>query len=294
MDTPALYEQLAEHLDQGVVASPKSPALMGILEVLFPPEEAEIAVRLPLMGTPLSELQELFPERAETLGDTLERMAWRGTVYASQKPSEERKYRLLPAVAGWVETPFWAGRDEEAMAKLAPLLLQYREEAFGAELARGEMPVMRVLPVGKSIKDTRGVLPFDDLEPRIEAASFRAVSRCPCRQIKHTVGEGCDHSLSNCFHFGGMGRYLVEYGMAREVSAEESLRILHEAHEEGLVHIVDNVEGSLSTICNCCGCCCTFLQAKKSLGLYAICASGVACAPRAAPTRQSSSSFAAK
>jgi Pyruvate/2-oxoacid:ferredoxin oxidoreductase delta subunit len=67
-----------------------------------------------------------------------------------------------------------------------------------------------------------------------------------------------------------MGRYLVEYGMAREVSAEESLRILHEAHEEGLVHIVDNVEGSLSTICNCCGCCCTFLQAKKTLGLYAI------------------------
>ena len=32
------YEALAKHLDQGVVGSPPSPALMGILEILFPGE----------------------------------------------------------------------------------------------------------------------------------------------------------------------------------------------------------------------------------------------------------------
>jgi NAD-dependent dihydropyrimidine dehydrogenase PreA subunit len=243
---------------------------MGILGVLFPVDEAMVAIRLPLAGTRLSELEELFPEQADTLKDTLERMARRGTVYASQKPGRERTYRLLPSVVGWSETPFWAGRETDDTRKLAPLWLKYREEAFGAELARGDMPVMRVLPVSKSVKDPRAVLPFNEIESKIEEASFRAVGHCPCRLIKQSVGEGCDHSLENCLHFGSMGRYMVEYGMAREITAEETLQILMAAHEEGLVHIIDNIEGHMGAICNCCGCCCTFLDSKKKLGFHTI------------------------
>ncbi len=57
--------------------------------------------------------------------------------------------------------------------------------------------------------------------------------------------------------------------MARKITTEETLQILRESNEEGLVHVSDNMsEGSLtSTICNCCGCCCTFLDTKKRTGL---------------------------
>ena len=270
MPTTGIYERLAKHLDQGIVGSPASPSLLAILEILFPGDEAEVALDLPMTGTPLLELKELSPDRADTLEDTLERMASRGTVYTSQKPGQERKYRLLPSVVGWAETPFWAGRETEDTRRLAPLWLKYREEAFGAELARGDMPVMRVVPVHKSLKDTRDVLPFDELKPRVEEASYRAVGHCPCRLMKKFVGEGCDYSLENCLHFGAMGRYMVEYGMAREITAEETLEILDNSREEGLVHIIDNVEGHMSTICNCCGCCCVFLQTKKMMGMHTI------------------------
>jgi Pyruvate/2-oxoacid:ferredoxin oxidoreductase delta subunit len=269
-----IYERLAEHLDQGIVASPKSPSLMAILEILFPEEEAEVALDLPMMGTPLSALKEIFPDRADTLEETLERMARRGTVYASQKPGQERKYRLLPPIPGWAEAPFWAGRETEQTRTLAPLWLTYREEAFGAELARGDVPIMRVVPVHKSVKDTRDVLPLEELKPKIEQASYRAVGHCPCRLMKKVVGEGCDYPRENCLHFGAMGRYMVEYGMAREITAEETLEILEDSREVGLVHIVDNVEGHMSTICNCCGCCCVFLQTKKMMGLHTISTSG--------------------
>jgi ferredoxin len=168
---------------------------------------------------------------------------------------------------GWAETPFWAGRETEATRRLAPLWLRYRDEAFGQELARGDMPVMRVLPVSGSLRDSREALPFDDLKPRIEAASYRAVGHCPCRQMTRSLGKGCRHTLECCLHFGGMGRYMVQQGMAREITAEETLKILKQSNEEGLVHIVDNVEGYMSTICNCCGCCCVFLDTKKNLGL---------------------------
>ena len=267
------YEELARHLDQGIVGSPKSPALMEMLEILFPGEEAEVAVRLPMQDTALSELKALFPEKAESLERLLNRMAKRGTVFVGGSRNEDRKYRLLPSVVGWAETPFWAGRSSEEARRLAPLWLQYRKEAFEAELARG-MPPVRVIPISETLRESTEVLPYEVLKAKVEGQPYCAVGKCPCRQIKRYVGEGCDHSLENCLHFGDMGRYMVEHGMAREITTEETLKILKEANEEGLVHTGDNLSADLiSTICNCCGCCCIFLDSRKRTGLETISAS---------------------
>jgi Pyruvate/2-oxoacid:ferredoxin oxidoreductase delta subunit len=67
-----------------------------------------------------------------------------------------------------------------------------------------------------------------------------------------------------------MARYMVEQNLAREISKEETLKILQKANEEGLVHTAENMEGHLGTICNCCGCCCVFLDTKKKMGLHTI------------------------
>ena len=260
------YEELAKHLDQGIVGSPPSPALMGILEILFPGEEAEVGVRLPMQDTSLPELREMFPERADSIEGLVERMVKRGTVFVAGQ-GEERKYRLLPSVVGWAETPYWAGKDTEDARKLAPLWIKYRDEAFGAELARG-LPPVRVLPISETLRESSEVLPYEALKSKVEAQSFCAVGACPCRQMKRYAGEGCDHSLDNCLHFGDMAHYMVEQGMAREISTQETLKILRESNEEGLVHVSDNLsEDITSTICNCCGCCCTFLDTKKRTGL---------------------------
>lgn len=273
MEEKQLYEALAKYMDQGVVGTPVSPALLEILTILFPPEEAEMALKLPMRNQTLSDLKALFPEKGDSLEVMLDRMVRRGTVFTSCKPGQERKYRLLPSVVGWSETPFWAGKETEETRKLAPLWLKYREEAFGAELARGDMPVMRVVPVERSLRDSRQILPFDVLRPKIEATTFRAVAHCPCRQMKRYVGEGCDHSTENCLHFGSMARYMVEQNMAREITVDETMAILKASREEGLVHTVDNVDGHMNTICNCCGCSCVFLDTQKKLGFHVMSAS---------------------
>jgi Pyruvate/2-oxoacid:ferredoxin oxidoreductase delta subunit len=271
MASAALYEELAEHLDQGIVGSPKSPALMEILKILFPGEEAEVAVRLPMQDKSVQELKELFPEKAVSIEGILDRMVTRGTVFVSGPSGEGRMYRLLPSVVGWAETPFWAGRDTEDARKLAPLWLTYRDEAYGEELARNGMPAVRVLPISQPLRESSEVLPYEALKEKIEEQSFCAVAKCPCRQMKSYVGEGCDHSLENCLHFGSMARYMVEQNLAREITKEETLKILKEANAEGLVHSTDNLrEGPISVICNCCGCCCVFLDTKKNMGLHTI------------------------
>ena len=59
--------------------------------------------------------------------------------------------------------------------------------------------------------------------------------------------------------------------LAREITKEETLDILKAADDEGLVHIIDNMEGHMSTICNCCGGGCAFLRPINETGDWTCC-----------------------
>jgi len=261
-----VYVELAKHLDKAVAGAPMSATLLEILKILYPGEEAGIACKLSIYeNRTLQECQERIPEKADRLGEILDRMAHRGTVLTEQKPGRERIYRLLPSVVGFAEAPFLSGEDTPEKRALAPLWKKYILEEFGGEMARG-VPLIRVVPISESLKDEAEVLPFDALKQKLEEASFMAVAHCPCRQIGKYLGEGCERPTENCMHFGSMGRYIVDVGMGRQISKDEALEILRSATEEGLVHVCDNVQGSLHTICNCCPCCCGFFRAKLAAG----------------------------
>jgi electron transport complex protein RnfB len=260
-----VYVVLAQHLDEMPIGAPMSDELLEILRILFDPEEAELAAKLPFMNSSLEELSGMTTMPAVELENILNRMVSKGTVFRRAKGGEA-KYRLLPTVVGFSETPFWPGMDNEKTRRLAPLWNQYFASAFGKELGDREVPVMRVVAVEQEVSSDPQVQPFEVVSKLVEEADYRAVAYCPCRQIRAYAGEGCEHERENCFHFGSMGRYIVEQGMGRELSLEEALSKLREAHEEGLVFTADNYQGKVSTICSCCGCCCVFLQTRKELG----------------------------
>lgn len=271
MAQDALYDRLADHFDHFIVGAPRTDTLIEILQILFPGEEAELALHMPVMHKmTLTEWQAAVPPKTQRLQVILDSMAARGTVQTYRSPGKEDRYALLPSAKGWFDTPYWSGRETADTRRLAPLWLQYREEAFGEELARGDMPTFRVVPVARALKHDPEILPFEALRPRIEAQSFAVVSFCPCRQIKNAVGQGCGHSLEVCFSFGSMAHYLADQGMGREVTLKETLEIAKASEEEGLAHCVENIDGYLGTLCNCCGCCCLFIDSKKRLGFNAL------------------------
>ncbi len=201
----------------------------------------------------------------DELEEILDRMVSKGTVFKRSKGGES-KYRLLPTVVGFSETPFWPGQDNERARMLAPLWNKYFASNFGREIGDRAIPVMRVVPVEEEISSGSQVQPFEAVKKLVEEADYRVVAYCPCRQIKAYSGEGCEHERENCFHFGSMGRYMVGQGMGRELSLEETLGKLDEAHQEGLVFLTDNYQGKISTICSCCECCCVFMNSRNELG----------------------------
>ncbi len=108
MEWETLYEDLASHFDRFPIGAPKSPSLMEILGILFPVEEAEVALRMPIMGrTTVSDLGGEIPERADRLEAILDRMAEKGTVLKNQAPGKDARYMLLPSEKGWCETVYW-------------------------------------------------------------------------------------------------------------------------------------------------------------------------------------------
>lgn len=262
-----IYEELGRHLDRAVAGVPMSPRLIEILKILFPGEEAEVALRLAIYeNRTLADVESAMPAKAGRLEKILDDMAHRGTVFTEQKPGRERIYRLLPSIVGFVEVPFLDGEDTPTKRELSRLWKEYIFEGFGEEMARG-IPLIRVVPIAESLQDTSGVLPFDAIAEKLDETTFMAVGHCPCRQIGKYTGEGCDRPTERCMHFGGLGRYMVEVGKARELTKDEALAMLRSATEEGLVHVCDNLEGSLRTICNCCPCCCGFFRVRSQRGL---------------------------
>jgi Pyruvate/2-oxoacid:ferredoxin oxidoreductase delta subunit len=59
---------------------------------------------------------------------------------------------------------------------------------------------------------------------------------------------------------GNASDFVVEHGFGRRATVQELLDTLKKGEDFGLVHIGDNVLDQTTFICNCCGCCCGFLQ----------------------------------
>lgn len=259
-----VYSALASHLNGMPVGVPPSRELLDILCLLFTPEEAMLAEQLPYRETPLPDIANQLGMPEKELGKTLNAMASRGVVFKVSGEGVAR-YRLLPALEGLREAPFWAGRDDEKARRLAELWQLYFRKAWGREIADRELPLARVVPLEEDIDDGAEILPFETAKELLERASFRAVSNCACRTMAAYTGGGCDHERENCFHFGSLGRFLAEHGLGREVSLEESVRKLEEAHEAGLVFLTDNHQGEVNSLCCCCSCCCVFLRGRLEL-----------------------------
>lgn len=67
--------------------------------------------------------------------------------------------------------------------------------------------------------------------------------------------------------FNNTAASLIRHEHAREVDKVEGLDLLHEAYDNNLVQFGENVQKSVSFICNCCGCCCEAMIAARRFAI---------------------------
>jgi ferredoxin len=262
----AVYQAFIEWFRRGWPL-PESDELLPLVKARFSPEEAAFLTGMPHGLTSLEKLAEARDVDAGQLEKRLDALARQGVVY--RRLSEDGvRYRLSDAFFTFLRSTYWAGRDDRTTRALAPITNRYYLDGFFANWADSHLQGLRALPIEETIPDTRQILPYEDVAELVETLDYPTVSFCPCKQRKKLDPDSpdCEHPDEVCLHFGDLGRYIVENGMGREITREETREILREAAKSGLVHGVSNWLEGIDTICNCCKCCCMWLEGHHVLG----------------------------
>ena len=267
MSDQEVYERFIEWLGQGWFGLPESEHLMPTIMAFYTPEEAALLTGMPFQGRFLAELAEMKGMDSAKLAAKLDTLARRGAVWRSVRGDRVR-YSLNDSMFTFLRGPFWAAEPAEAAKATATPLNKYFFDGFMDQFADAHSKGLRTIPIDKTIGDPRQILPYEDVVKFVEAQEYCTVSYCPCRQRKNLDPEvhDCSHPVEVCLHFGVLGHYIVENGLGREITKQETLDILKQSADAGLVHAISNWQDGADTICNCCNCCCLFMDAHHVLG----------------------------
>lgn len=266
MDEQEIYERLIEWLKKTWYGLPDSDALEPLIKASYTPEEASLLTGMPYSGKDLEELAEMKQMDPAELKEKLDAMAKKGLVFRTVKPDTTR-YSLNDSIFAEYRAAFWPGRSDERSKAIAPWANQYYYNGGWDKWKDTHIKSLRVVPIEKTIEDTREILPYEEVVKVLDQQDYFTVSVCPCKHRKNIDPDydDCKYPTEVCLHFGQLGHYLVENGMGREITREETEEILRKSAEAGLVHGVANMQEGPDTICNCDPCCCIFFEAVHKL-----------------------------
>jgi len=257
-----ILRKLRERIHQNPIGLPEHTSIFEVLAILFTEKEAEVGAKFPFGAVTFNKIEETVGIKGNELDEVLKGMVKKGLIITTKKDGET-KYLLSMGMTGFFEFTFMRTNESLPMKRLAELLHTYKntpefvQEFFSPGTTRGRAFIYSdVLPQVKS-----EVLSFQEAAEYIKMAGRGSLTKCYCRHEAWHLGRNCSAPIDDiCMTVGKASDFVVEQGFARRASVEEMLDTLKKAENLGLVHIGDNVQEETTFICNCCGCCCGFLQ----------------------------------
>lgn len=250
-----IYRKLSRHLDQLPEGFPPSStgADLRLLELLFSPQEAELAVHLSLnpedAGTIAGRAGRSMPETE----NHLEEMARKGLILSLRDSCGTCFYQAVPFVVGIYEFQVENLNDDLRNA------LQDYWTTMEDRVEPETTAQMRTIPVHESIDARLEALPYEQVLELVNANTRFAVAPCICRRLAKLNGRGCDAPEESCLIFGEWADFYIRTERAREINRAEMLALIAKADAANLVLQPSNSQRA-SFICCCCGCCCGVLR----------------------------------
>jgi ferredoxin len=273
------YRDLVRRLAAGPVSLPEpddEKARQGfreILEIMYTPEEAALASRMPVAPSDLATLSAKLGIPEGELRPKLDAMCDKGVVMdLVSRRSGKTRYLLSPPVVGFFEFSMMRAKDSIPKKRMAEAIDAYThgDPAFAKEVFGGETVIGRALMHETAIEDVPEVLDFEKATAIVSKARSHAVSLCYCRHEAEHLGRACDAPQEVCLSLDAGADFVIRRGFGRAVSADEAMRLMVESRKAGLVQICDNVLDQPTYVCNCCGCCCGQLQSINQWGLAGV------------------------
>ena len=252
------YQRLAKYLDSLPAGYPPSDdgVEIQILEYLFTEEEAELALRLGLLGESAPVIARMAGCAPDVTASMLEEMVQKGLISGSYPEDNPPTYSISQFVIGFYE---------DQVNRLEPELVDLFEAYAPIYFEEGpwkKFPQVRTIPVNEAIPITSEVLPYFRVEEILQSKAHIAVRNCVCRQERELLDQGCGKPMEACFSFDNAALNTVKTGKGRLVSHEEARLIIKQAQAAGLVLQPANSQNPIF-MCACCSCCCGVLRHIK-------------------------------
>jgi ferredoxin len=222
-----------------------------------------IALQLSAVPEPIERIYNRFDEgeiTREHLQSKLEGLFEKGAILAVPHTKKGRMYSKIPLAIGIFEH-----QVNRITREFAEDFYQYEEEAFAEPFLKANAKQMRTIPVNIEVDHEFLVGSYDNARAMIEnSPGPLAVMNCVCRQAKEKMGDPCKQTdiMETCFTLGKSAWFMMNKGVAREVTKDEMISLVTRAEKEGMVLQPENAQNP-GFICCCCGCCCGVLTAAK-------------------------------
>ena len=251
------YQNLRKFLDKLPGGYPETPdgTEIKILQRLFTPEQALLAMKLKYELEELSAISERIGMDESDLFEKLEEMANNGLIFRVRKNGKSY-YHAEQFIIGIYE--FQAKNKDREFYRLFEAYLPY----LGMSLADVKTKQMRFIPMDSAITSETQIAPYNRVRDLISQEDIIAVQQCICKQTQTLLDNVCRKPQEVCFAFGDFARFLIDSEIGREVSKEEADNILALAEKEGLILGIPNAQ-KLSFLCCCCTCCCPNFRFSK-------------------------------
>jgi len=257
----------------GPIPMPVTETLLELLQTIMDEEEAEFLHIFTKPSLNMEEIKERCDLDDASLNAMLDGLLHKGAIMVTTSRSAGIDvYTLMPPFPGLFELTMVRGETGEKEKRLAVLFEKMFEELTQLiqanydnviELFKTVPPITRVVPVECEVDmKLDSVMPYEDAQKIVDKFDTFAVSHCYCRHHKDLLGKACEttNEKVNCLTFGRSARFMIDYQFGKEITREETKRILKECEEAGLVHKFfhekNDLERSEFAICNCCKCCC--------------------------------------
>lgn len=265
------YNKLVERLNRFPQGAPPSELLTKMLKILFSEQETGLVSLMPIKPFTAQKASKIWKMDFVSTKNILDKLASRALLVDIEM-NGETTYTLPPPMAGFFEFSLMRVRDDIDQKVLSELFHQYitNEDDFIKSLfTDGKTRLGRTFIHEPVLTDDNAlqVLDYERATQIIETASHRGISMCYCRHKKEHLNMNCDAPMNICMTFNNTAASLIRHEHAREVDKVEGLNLLHEAYDNNLVQFGENVQKTVSFICNCCGCCCEAMIAARRFAI---------------------------
>lgn len=266
------YKDLRKRLDMNPVGAPEAEGIYDVLKIMFSEEQARVGAQMPMAPATLGKISRKTGIPEAKLRDILETMADRGVVMDfHNKKNDKTYYMLAPTVVGFFEFSLMRTRDDIPQKELSEAMYKYMygTHDFAKDVFQKNTQLGRALVAETALSedDLSEVLEWERATHLVGDAELHGVSMCYCHHKAQHLGKECERPTVTCLSIGMGADWLIRRNLAKQISKEESMDIMVQSREMGLVQTADNVQKEVSFICNCCGCCCGMLSAMNYHGL---------------------------